>query len=56
MTAAISLIGANDDPTQASPEDLKIFRQRVLDLTAQVFLENQLAEQLVKGYAETLQQ
>jgi hypothetical protein len=33
-----------------------VFRQRILDLSAQVFVENQLGERLAKRYAETLQQ
>ena len=54
MSLALSIMGAADDPTKAAPEDLRIFRQRLMDLRAQVFITTQVAEHLVQRYDETL--
>jgi hypothetical protein len=40
------------DPTEATPRDLELFRQRVIELRATLDIEEQLAKRLVKSYAE----
>jgi hypothetical protein len=40
------------DPKQARTEDLKLFRQHVMALRAELMIEEQLARQLVKSYDE----
>lgn len=54
VALSLSGLGSGTDPTQASPDDLKVFRQRVLELRALAFLQQQLAERLVRRYEETL--
>jgi hypothetical protein len=40
------------DPTEATPRDLELFRQRVIELRATLGIEEQLAQRLVKEYEE----
>jgi hypothetical protein len=40
------------DPTQATPRDLELFRQRVIELRSTLEIEEQVARSLVKEYEE----
>jgi hypothetical protein len=42
----------NPGPTEASPRDLELFRQRVIELRATLDIEEQLARKLVASYSE----
>lgn len=44
------------DPSAATPRDLELFRQRVIELGATVEIEEQLAKKLVQSYAEITSQ
>ena len=55
VSDSTALVASGMDPTAANSEDLKAFRQRVMQLQANLLVTQQLGEQLTKGYQEFLQ-
>jgi hypothetical protein len=53
--SALSAMGGGD-PHKASPDDLERFRQALLALRGELFVDKQLGESLAKGYDEALAQ
>jgi hypothetical protein len=53
MAAAISVFGSGD-PTLAPAKDLEVFRQHVLGLKADLFIEEQLAKRMRELYSQFL--
>jgi hypothetical protein len=56
LTAALAIFSDQVDPLSAKPADLERFRERVLAMKAGLMVEQQLAERLVKQYAELMAQ
>jgi hypothetical protein len=56
VTAAISLVGIAGNPRDVPLDDLRMFRVRLLDLIGQMLVTDQLAEQLLERYTQTLAQ
>jgi hypothetical protein len=54
VSGAIAIVGRAAEPGRTSPDDLRLFRQRVLELLGQVILTNQLADGLMRRYDEAL--
>lgn len=54
ITAALAIFADDVDPLSAKPADLERFRERLLAMKAGLTVEEQLAERLVKEYAEML--
>ncbi len=53
LSSAIAILGVGD-PNQATTDDLKLFRERLLALRGQTTIEQQLAARLAKNYSELL--
>jgi hypothetical protein len=52
--SSLSLSIADDDPTQASTQDLERFRLNLITLRGQLLIDRQLGEALLKAYDEAL--
>lgn len=55
VATASALVASSFDPTTAKTADLAEFRRRVMLLQANLFVTEQLGQQLTKGYREFLQ-
>jgi hypothetical protein len=44
------------DPTEATPRDIELFRQRVIELRATLEIEEQVARKLVQSYEDALKE
>ena len=54
QVAVVFAILGSGDPHKAPIEDIRLFRSRLLDLKASVFLQEQFAQHLVNTYREAL--
>lgn len=54
LSEALSLISAHSDPEKAPRGDLESFRERILLMNGDLYLEQQLAKQLTDRYAKVL--
>ena len=55
VATASTLIAGSFDPTVADPQDLRRFREQLMQLRANLHVSEQLGQQLMKAYREFLQ-
>ena len=55
VASASMLVARSFDPTTADPQDVRRFREQLMLLQANLFVTQQLGEQLMKAYREFLQ-
>ena len=55
VATSSALVASGFDPTKATTEDLKAFRQQVMLLQSNLLVTEQLGTQLIKGYQDFLQ-
>jgi len=56
MTDALSLVSTVTDPTLAPRADLERFRTQILTMSGDLYMETQLATQLVARYGQALKE
>jgi hypothetical protein len=54
LATAMAMLSTGDDPTQAAADDLRRFREEVLGLRAELYIQRQLAERVRALYVEAL--
>jgi hypothetical protein len=54
LAAAMTILGASDNPHRSSTKDLEMFRQHVLALKADLVIEEQLGRKLAETYQQHL--